>query len=373
MRVRFPLSFALCAALALPGTGFAAIELYGQVHVSLDAVDNGDGTVDVGTEADPATAEVKDMSFLVSSNKSRVGLRGRHGVRDRTSVVWQFENEVDLDDGGWGDGRDSFVGLETRFGTFLAGRHVTPYRELTDRLDIFADTRADHSAVLGAVNGESLFNQRARNTVYYASPRDRRIRFAGAWITNLDRDVMPRAEDTDRDGFSAALVFDSGPLYLGAAYESLDFEPGDPARSRGKAAKFAFGWDFGQGTRVALIHEQADSGVRSGVLEEARDAWHASIAHVAGNFTWKLAWGMMDETDDAPDSGAQMVALGFDYALAPTTTLYLLSTAVLNDDAARYGLQPDHDDEGSDLAPAAPGNNVVAVSAGLIHRFDIGL
>ena len=150
------------AALALPAAAQSAIELYGKAHVSLDAIGNGDALA--GDEP------VKKYGLLVTSNQSYIGLRGNERLRDRLSAIWQFEQGVDIDDGSWSDeGRDSFVGLEGGLGVLLAGRHVTPYRKLSDELDIFRDTRADHSAVIGAVDGQSLFNERARNIVYYAT------------------------------------------------------------------------------------------------------------------------------------------------------------------------------------------------------------
>ena len=370
MNLKAPIWCAVVAALALPGTALSAIELYGNAHVSLDAVGSGDGQI-VLDEGDDSVAAKKN-AFLITSNKSYIGLRGREGVRDRLAVIWQVEQGVDLDDGSWSDeGRDSFVGLEGSIGTVLAGRHVTPYRRLTDRLDIFRNTRADHSAVVGAVDGQSVFNERARNILYYATPEDRRIRFAAAYISDRQRERLPRTNaDSDRDGYGASLIFDSGPLYLGLAYERLGQGEG---QEDGVATKAALGWDFGQGTRVALIWEQADNGERSAGGDGARDAWYGSVSHVSGNFTWKFAYGLLGELDHTPDSGAHMVALGFSYAMSPRTELYLLGAAMLNEDQAVYALHPDHDDAGSVIRPAEAGNNAVAFSAGLIHRFNIGL
>lgn len=366
MNPKAPAWCAIVAALALPGTALSAIELYGEAHISLDAIGNG--------EAEAGDDPVKKNAFLVSSNKSYIGLRGREGVRDRLAVVWQVEQGVDIDDGGWSDeGRDSFVGLEGGIGTLLAGRHVTPYRRLTDRLDVFLDTRADQSAVVGAVAGQSLFNERARNILYYTTPEDRRIRLGLAYIADREHEELPRSDaDADRNGYSASLIFDSGPLYLGLAYERLG-QVEAPDQKDAAALKAAFGWDFGQGTRVALIWEQADNGERLAGGDGARDAWYGSVSHVSGNFTWKLAYGLLDELEHTPDSGAHMIALGFSYALSPRTDLYLLGATMLNEDQAAYALQPDHDDEGSVIRPARAGNNVGAVSAGVIHRFDIGL
>lgn len=373
MKARLMTGCVLLAFAVLPGAA-SAIELYGAAHVSLDAMSSGNGEIDIDGDVVPA----KKNSFLITSNQSYLGLRGREGVRDRLALVWQFEQGVDLDDGGWSeDGRDSFIGLESKLGTLLAGRHATPYRAMTDRLDIFLDTRADHSAVVGAVDGESLFNERARNILYYATPADRRLRFSLAYIANRERDELPRdSAQADRNGFSSTLIFDSGPLYLGLGYERLG-QVENPGQDDATAIKAALGWDFRQGTRVALIWEQADDGRRLAGGDGARDAWYASVSHLVGNFTWKFAYGMLGDLDHTADSGAQSIALGFSYAMSPRTELYLLAATMLNDDQAAYALQPDHDDRGerggSVPRPAAAGEDVTVVSAGLVHRFSIGL
>lgn len=374
MNFRLSTCCLFATALVLPVSASQAIELYGNAHVSLDAINNGDQI-----EVDGETVDAKKNALLISSNKSYIGLRGREGLRERLALVWQYEQGVDLDDGEWSEGRDSYVGLDGRIGTLLAGRHVTPYRRMTDHLDIFRNTRADHSAVLGAVNGESLFNERARNTLYYATPENRRLRFALAYISSRDHDSLPRDRRTaDRNGFSTSLVFDSGPLYLGIGWEHLGQDEAfyeDDA----EAVKLTFAWDFGQGTRASLIWEDADDGSRIGGRKGSREAWYAALSHVSGNFTWKLAYGTLDELAHTPDSGAQMIAAGFSWAMSPRTEFYLLGATMLNDDNAIYGLQPDHDDRGPrdaakpGIPAAAEGENVLTLSAGLIHRFRIDL
>lgn len=366
----------LAAALALPVAAPQAIELYGTAHVSLDGINNGDGDILVGDE----TVEAKKNALVISSNKSYIGLRGREGLRERLSLIWQYEQGVDLDDGEWSEGRDSYIGLDGRMGTLLAGRHVTPYRRMTDHLDIFRNTRADHSAILGAVDGESLFNERTRNTLYYATPENRRLRFALAYVSARDHDTLPRDRRTsDRNGLSTSLVFDSGPLYLGIGWELLGQDETEFADDA-EAVKLALAWDFGQGTRASLIWEDADDGSRIGGSKGSREAWYAALSHVSGNFTWKLAYGVLDELAHTADSGAQSIALGFGWAMSPRTELYLLGATMLNDDNAAYGLQPDHDDRGPDDArsvrgvPAASaGENVLLLSVGLIHRFRLDL
>ncbi len=364
------LFFPAAAALLVAGPVPAAMDLYGAAHLSLDVVNNSD--------PDPANEKT---ALSITSNHSHIGLRGREVVSDALALRWQYETIVDLDDGGWGEGRDSFVALESRLGMLLAGRHVTPYRALTDRLDIFFETRADYSAVIGSIDGDPVFHHRARNIVYYTSPEFKGIRFDLAYIASQENDNLPISdEETDLNGYSTSLRFEHGRFYAGLAYELLG-RASAPGQDDAKATKAALGWDFGQGTQAALIWEDAGNGVTAGGREQRREAWYVNLAHVAGNFTWKIAYGMLDELESAPDSGAQLVTAGFSYALSPRTELYVLAAGMINDDNAQYGLQPYHDDvvqipgePGTGSIPAAaPGRNVSTLSGGVIHRFDIGL
>lgn len=352
---RLSIAFSL---LILPFSAQAAIDIYGTAHVSVDYAGNDD--------PDPAA---KDHTFSLTSEQSRIGLRGREALQDQMAVLWQIENGVSFDNGGWGAGRDTFVGMETGFGNFLIGKHATPYHMATDDLDVFADTRADYNAVIGSIDGQSLFNNRADNALLYLTPQDKRVRFALAYSSRVtgDDDLPLTTAESRQDALSASLVFASGPLYLSYAYESLGELMG-PGVDDGTAKKFGFGWVFGQGTSIGFIWEDARTGAVSGGGEVARAAYYVNLAQVYGNMTYKFAYGRLGELDSAPDSSADYVALGGDYAASARTDLYLLYTSVMNDAAGNYGLQPDHDGAG---AIAAVGDNASALSAGVVHRFDI--
>ncbi|MCC6303031.1 MAG: porin [Gammaproteobacteria bacterium] len=353
-----PTLIAIAVLSLLSPAAYAGIEVYGTAHVSLDYVGNDD--------PDPAN---DDRSFSLTSEHSYLGLRGREVLQNQMAVLWQAENTIDLDAGGWGPGRDTFVGLDTRFGSLRLGKHATPYRMTTEALDVFADSRADYNAIIGSVDGRSLFNNRADNALLYMTPRDKRLRFALAYSTRVagEDDLPLTADESRQDGWSTALEFVSGPLYLGLAYESLGELMG-PGLDDARAAKLGLGWDFGQGTRMSFIWEDARTGETGGDGEVARTAYYLNLAHVQGNLTYRLACGLAQALDSAPDSGARFLALGGGYALSARTELYLLYARVMNDDAGGYGLQPDHDGSG---AVAVAGDTADAFSVGVTHRFSV--
>ncbi|MFP3874831.1 MAG: porin, partial [Thiohalophilus sp.] len=97
---------------ALPGMGQAVelngdqLELYGKAHVSLDYSDP-----DVATE---------DSQFSVSNNSTRIGFRGEHTINSGMTLMWQYEQNVDIaESGGVFGSRNSFLGMKGGFGEVL--------------------------------------------------------------------------------------------------------------------------------------------------------------------------------------------------------------------------------------------------------------
>jgi len=76
---------------------------------------------------------------------------------------YDLTNGEDTDDTGAITVRNSYVGLKGSFGSFLVGRHDTPLKASTSKLDLFDDTMADYQGTLG-------FNDiRADNSITYIS------------------------------------------------------------------------------------------------------------------------------------------------------------------------------------------------------------
>ena len=114
----------------------SGVTFYGQIDLSYDSINT-------GTSAAGVAGASKSN---VSSNVSRIGLKGSEGLDDGLAAIWQIEQQINIDNaGGTFATRNSFVGLKSdSAGTVLLGRYDTPYKLATRRLDPFADSIADN-------------------------------------------------------------------------------------------------------------------------------------------------------------------------------------------------------------------------------------
>src|SRR5204862_7461816 len=120
----------------------------------------------------------------VSSNLSNFGVRGNRAVSDDLKGVFQFETEISYAaTPGASDqatdttaqkyslgSRNSFVGLQSEeYGAIKLGKTDTPYKTATARLDSFASTPGDYTAIMGNSGGDNRteFDFRAPHAVWY--------------------------------------------------------------------------------------------------------------------------------------------------------------------------------------------------------------
>jgi len=177
-----------------------------------------------------------------SSRANRLGVKGSEDLGNGLKAIYQIEFEismanetdedlangdltVDLNGNGVASGpikmRNSFVGLAGDWGTFLVGRHDTPLKISTAKLDLFSDTMADYNGTIG------FTDIRADNAIAYVSPSWSGFQLAAALVpggggtatnaSNIDSDSINQA-------WSIAAIYSNGPFYASVAYETLGSE-----------------------------------------------------------------------------------------------------------------------------------------------------
>ncbi|MGB5833553.1 MAG: porin [Thiohalocapsa sp.] len=463
------ISLAVAAAVAAPAAAMAEATLYGTLGASLDyesvtnaitPVYQGDwvfspGTLVIGEDAngDPVynTEPTAQFGIRLDENgnaiefvpgqdfdgwgfsqegsalrgagpSNRVGVKGSEDLGNGLKAIYQVELGVNfgaVDDNiesGRNGGvsiRNSFVGLAGSFGTFLMGRHDTPYKISTGKLDLFSDTMADYN---GTVGFEDL---RLDNSVLYISPSFSGLSFAGG-ISAPGGATAFGAQNVNSDQissvYSLALIFNNGPFYASAAYESMNNElfnstdtsnlgeAGciDPVTSAELGTcnyvgddynKYRFGLgllDWNGFTLTAIYEDQdnnPDGQRRTGVTfidsdgfivpgsvqngVDKQQLWQVQAGYAFGNNMFKAMYGAVDRGDQQfaqatrdtisinnlrrDLSGDKSTwAVGFDHNFSKRTKAYILYTAV---------------DDDADDAPLTSDASWDGFSIGMKHKF----
>jgi predicted porin len=236
------------AVQKLPGSevkfsvGGGEVQLYGHADVSFDYVDNG---------LSGRLGAVGNNGWLpqISSNLSNFGIRGSRRLLDNLTAVFQIETEVAFSatpgpttdaqvKQGLGS-RDTYVGLQGRWGAIKLGKSDAPYKKSTARLDPFINSIGDSRSIIGNSGGDnrSEFNTRVPHSVWYESPRffkgfNANVQFSPGQNRASDGSILARAEPNCAGGndapctdggftnlLSSALTYTNGPFYAFTAYE----------------------------------------------------------------------------------------------------------------------------------------------------------
>lgn len=283
---------ALAVAGAFAAPAFAAtsnVDVYGVMNIAIE------------------DTNVKGVDMDVVDNFSRIGFKGTEDLGGGMKAVWQIEQQINSTSanntafGGAGL-RNTFVGLTGGFGTAVIGRHDTPYKISTGRLDIFGDTIGDYN--LGRLDGVQLItgahDARASNAIAYISPDMSGLTVAAAIVTSMDHLDMGKSIDAT----SIAAMYANGPLYVSLAHQDV--------KDLSRAWKIGAGYAFGD-TKVGFVYEDSNKAFD-------RDSWLLNVAHAMGPITLKAQYGQADV--GSTDQDAWM--LGMDYNLSKRTSTYLV-------------------------------------------------
>ncbi len=368
----------LIAALAVAGLvaapAFAAtsnVDVYGVMSFSVDHIDTNDLT---GDSSDLVTGK---------DNVSRIGFKGSEDLGGGLAAIWQIEMQLNANnDAGisttagttyYGASvitgasvtdtiayRNTFVGLKSNtMGTLILGRHDTPYKLATGKLDPFADTIGDYNAIIGQTDGGgNRFDLRASGTVAYITPT-----FSGfhAAVAYVEPKLNEGVSVDNASAWSLMGMYDNGPLFGSLAYEK---HKGGVAGSTGTqeidAWKLGLGYTFGN-TALGLVYEDIEHDAANS--NDTRDAWYASIKHTMGNVVLKAAYGKADDGEGAANinTGAKFWALGGDYMLSKRTSVYGVYSKIDQDTAGDYNML--------NYSAVGGGRNIDGFSLGIKHTF----
>lgn len=337
--------------LTVSGTLAAGPTIYGQFNVSLDRLDND-----------------AESAWNVSSNSSRIGIRGDIGIEEGLKAIYQAETEIRADTGGgaWAT-RDTFLGLQGGFGTVRAGQFDTPVKAIGRRVELFGDQVGDARNLTRVAAGGNIarFDERPKNSVAYATPVFSGIQGIVHYSTNaapVPADA-PIADQTvgnnDYDLLSLAVHYSQGPAFLGLGYETAGNPagPDDPSIIRLGAY-----YDIAEALRMSALY-QAVSGIDT--------AFDQDVYGFGMRYSMK-AWSFKTQgyrlSGEVVGRDATLLAIGVDYVLAKPVRLYL-DYAVLDNEEG-LSLAPWSQGRGdSGLIPAGGGTTASGISLGAVVGF----
>ena len=359
------IAMAVAAAVAAPAAAIADTTLYGKIHVSYDFF-GGD------------TEDSKDYSL--ASNSSRIGVKGKEGISDNLSLIYQWETQVDWGDNGAGIGdspRNTYVGFAGNWGTVVFGRKDTPFKGVRGKYDLFGDTIGDARAI---VRGRSLgsstnnWDQRYNNQIAYSTPGLGGFGATVAYISDTSNDL-----NNDTDAFSANASYEIGGFGIIAGYEQHNRGQVAGEEDSQSAYRVAAQYKMGgfkvmglyQGVEnVNYLTEAQANAQGANVYGGDMNMYGAGAAYSFGKSTIKGHYFTASEVDSVDNSGADLWAIGYDYKLSKQTKVYAAYANMSNENAiAEYavGYKTGHGQTVQN--DGTNGNDNSAFSLGLVHKF----
>ncbi len=326
---------AVCALISLSSASMAAevagdlLHVYGKIHVSID-----------NSDTDGLNDDTYEDGISVSSNSSRVGLKGQY-----QQVIYQIEQEVRIDDGSKGNfaDRNSFIGLTGGWGSLRAGIHDTPFKSIGSRWGIFGDTVGDRRAILGAgyQSGNQL-NERAKNMIMYQYDLDRTLKVQAMYAVDPEDDGTNAGsvDNNKNEMFGAGVWWNIADFTLSLAYEDWT---GHSYIIDGNAYRIAAVWTRSN-HRFGAIYEDIDPSI---VNEFSREAFGLNWKwRFIEDWDLRLQYLVADNAANTTETGGSNISAGTYYELNDKTKLYLAYTATSNDANAKFpAVDGGHGDE----------------------------
>jgi predicted porin len=318
---------AIAAVVAIPTVVNAEAILYGNVRVA-SQYHNRSGV-----------ANVSD-AWGLEDQVSRLGVKGDEDLGNGLKAIYKMEFAVNVGDGcadakapcgshGSPTQRNAYVGLAGNFGTVLAGRHDTPFKISTAKLDFFSDTNVDNDdqnsfGATDSSRGVGLFDSlRVDGAIAYISPDIAGFTLAGAAVQKSTHANFDQADDF-AGAYSLAGMYSNGPWYASLAYEtikpdSLIGATGLPDYNKWRAGVGMLGF---HNFSAAFIYE--DRSDTYFTRDGDSISWQLSAAYDLGNTRLKAMYGEFDGKNALNSQDFDTWAVGLQHSLSKRTDVEVL-------------------------------------------------
>ncbi|MDD4963119.1 MAG: porin [Gallionella sp.] len=353
------IALAIASALVAP-SAFADtsnVSVYGLLNADFESVKSSN----VG-------AGVANTISRVSSNATRLGIKGKEDLGAGLNAIYQLEIQADLNGNagnGFGNGtRNSHVGLNGDFGTAFLGIWDTPYKTSRNKIELFDNTTFSSTInVLGRTGSAGVnFNNRLANSVQYWTPDFNGFQAKLAYGTD-----NASTTTVNKSVISLSAAYEDEMLYAAYGYESFkDVTLATAAATAGNKAdgnRLVGAYKFAPESFVGLTYERL-SGTAAGV-SSSRTAWELAGKYTMGNSNFGLAYVKAGNTGAAVvANGANQVSLRYGYSFSKRTELYGMYSSLSNDAAANYNLSG-----GTIVTGSVAGAKLSGFGLGMVHKF----
>jgi predicted porin len=336
----------------------ANVTLYGRLNVDYELV--------TGRQADGSNPNVSRLS----SNSSRIGVRGTESLGGGLNAIFQIESNVSGDTGNSsGSGlasRETFVGFQGTWGTFKMGKFLMPYDDLHP---IFGNVPTYTTSILSTADlwaqGTSSkfgggFDARLGNSVRYDSPVYSGFNYSAqvsmrdsSGFADNNTGAAPNFGGDNGDHtqelrhayvWGVAGYYNNGPIQAGIGYER-NVKVRAPTLDD-YALTVTGAYNFGV-VRPALVYERLDYDTPSGSLK--RDLWGVSLTAPIGPGAAYFFWGHAGDGKGSADDGTRVGGLtkgsqtssdqwelSYTYPLSKRTQVYAGYVKLQNENRAAY-------------------------------------
>ncbi len=371
---------AACFTAGIAHADDSGVTIGGRLDVTAESVKSGVST----------SGAAEQTQKRLSSNSSFVRFRGTENLGANGLKAWfQVETGIRQDGdaaGSWAT-RNSGVGLEGQFGTWLLGQWDTPYKYSTTGvdLDVFqALGMESYQALIGngsttnGNNNNSSFERRQRNVIQY-------------WTPNLSgfsgRLGAGTAEDTAAGRgrlLSGMVSYRNGPVYVSAAHEIHKSYQGSNKDDKG--TRLGGQVKFGPLTTSA-VWERLQYAPVTGDIK--RNAWFVSSIYQIGAGSLRaqyakanagtgssppgcatLALCQVGNVSNLADSGAKQLTVGGVYGFSKRTDIYTYYTRIDNEKNGSYNFDANaFNSSAVGAGSTLPGSDRTGLALGIQHRF----
>ena len=359
------------------------ISVFGKLDVDMQSVSTGQ----------PGTG-VASARNRISSNASRIGIRGNKDIGAERQVIWQLATRANLNGAETGGGGglftlwgNSHLGLKGEFGTLFMGVWDTPFRQVHDKVDLFDNShiaspigllgsigngiagattvpttgQGFHAAVANVTVASTGFHRRQKSSLQYWSPLFQQVQIKLAYSVD---DPATRSGTANPSLWSFSTTYDREPLYLALAYErhqDLKVLAGANVSGIDNGTRMIGAYRIGAG-KVGLVHERLSYSTPA-AGSTARNALSLSGSYRFGEHSLGAVYTRAGDLSGTANTGANQFSLRYGYALAESTELYAQYTAIRNRINGTYNFG-----DGLNIATAA-GARLSGLGAGMAYAF----